>query len=420
MHYQKFLWTAICAVAILSCDTQQKQETEVPVLTPTTTEDINVLKEGGQYNLTYYIDHPADDGRIEASVSPEGWIDGINTETPGIVSFNASANESEEIREASMKVTYIYTGGEPQSFSVRIVQEAADGSDDPDDPDNPDNPDDPDNPSDAPFTITVTDITYSTADITIVPDDLSMPFIVWVDEASEINGLDDDALFTEDLTIMESNAAMMGQSLQGYINLIVKHGEQNRKQGKLNPDTEYAVWCYGIDNSGSYPERTTDIARKTFTTDVPEVTDNGITLEVEVTGNTFSAVATPYTNDKYYNLNWNSESILQNSGFTDGTAAQRCFEFEYDYMSMYLAMGWSVTDLANVKQGPATTSSTFKKEDTYYVFAYFINVDDATADGDIYIKTIEYDGENATVLDAPGASFLRASNTDRKVERPMP
>ena len=390
-------------MAILSCDTQQKQETEVPVLTPTTTEDINVLNEGGQYNLTYYIDHPADDGRIEASVSPEGWIDGINTETPGIVSFNASANESEEIREASMKVTYIYTGGEPQSFSVRIVQEAADGTD---------------NPSDAPFTITVTDITYSTADITIVPDDPSMPFIVWVDEASEINGLDDDALFTEDLTIMESNAAMMGQSLQGYINLIVKHGEQNRKQGKLNPDTEYAVWCYGIDNSGSYPERTTSIARKTFITDVPEVTDNGITLEVEVTGNTFSAVATPYTNDKYYNLNWNSESTLQNSGFTDGTAAERCFEFEYDYMSKYLAF-MPVTSWANVKQGPATTSSTFKNEDTYYVFAYFIN-DDATADGDIYIKTIEYDGENATVLDAPGVSFLRASLTDKKVERPMP
>lgn len=406
MHYQKLLWTTICAMAILSCDTQQKQETEVPVLTPTTTEDINVLKEGGQYNLTYYIDHPADDGRIEASVSPEGWIDGINTETPGIVSFNASANESEEIREASMEVTYIYTGGEPQSFSVRIVQEAADGTDD------------SDNPSDAPFTITVTDITYSTADITIVPDDLSMPFIVWVDEASEINGLDDDALFTEDLTIMESTAAVMGQSLQGYINLIVKHGEQNRKQGKLNPDTEYAVWCYGIDNSGSYPERTTSIARKTFITDVPEVTDNGITLEVEVTGNTFSAVATPYTNDKYYNLNWNSESTLQNSGITDGTAAERCFEFEYDYMSQYLAI-MPVTSWANVKQGPATTSSTFKNEDTYYVFAYFIN-DDATADGDIYIKTIEYDGETATVLDAPGASFLRASNTDRKVERPMP
>lgn len=406
MHYQKLLWTTICAVAILSCDTQQKQETEVPVLTPTTTEDINVLKEGGQYNLTYYIDHPADDGRIEASVSPEGWIDGINTETPGIVSFNASANESEEIREASMEVTYIYTGGEPQSFSVRIVQEAADGTDD------------SDNPSDAPFTITVTDITYSTADITIVPDDLSMPFIVWVDEASEINDLDDDALFTEDLTIMESTAAVMGQSLQGYINLIVKHGEQNRKQGKLNPDTEYAVWCYGIDNSGSYPERTTSIARKTFITDVPEVTDNGITLEVEVTGNTFSAVATPYTNDKYYNLNWNSESTLQNSGFTDGTAAERCFEFEYDYMSKYLAF-MPVTSWANVKQGPATTSSTFKNEDTYYVFAYFIN-DDATADGDIYIKTIEYDGENATVLDAPGVSFLRASLTDKKVERPMP
>lgn len=405
-------------MAILSCDTQQKQETEVPVLTPTTTEDINVLKEGGQYNLTYYIDHPADDGRIEASVSPEGWIDGINTETPGIVSFNASANESEKIREASMKVTYIYTGGEPQSFSVRIVQEAADGTDDPDDPDNPDNPDDPDNPSDAPFTITINGTTYSTADITIVPDDPSMPFIVWVDEASEINGLDDDALFTEDLTIMESTAAMMGQSLQGYINLIVKHGEQNRKQGKLNPDTEYAVWCYGIDNSGSYPERTTSIARKTFITDVPEVTDNGITLEVEVTGNTFSAVATPYTNDKYYNLNWNSEDILTNNGFTDGTAAERCYQFELDYMQMH-ASYYPPTEWGNVHKGPATTSGLFTSAGTYYVFAYFMN-DDGTLDGEIYIKTLEFDGNTTTVLDAPGVSFLRASNTDRKVERPMP
>ena len=76
-------------------------------------------------------------------------------------------------------------------------------------------------------------------------------------------------------------------------------------------------------------------------------------------------------------------------------------------MSQYLGF-MPVTSWANVKQGPATTSSTFKKEDTYYVFAYFINVDDATADGDIYIKKIEYDGETATVLDAPGVSFLRA------------
>ena len=129
-------------------------------------------------------------------------------------------------------------------------------------------------------------------------------------------------------------------------------------------------------------------------------------MEVEVTGNTFSAVATPYTNDKYYNLNWNSESTLQNSGFTDGTAAERCFDYEYDYMSQYLAF-MPVTSWANVKQGPATTSSSFKNEDTYYVFAYFINVD-ATADGDIYIKTIEYDGKTATVLDAPGV-FLPES-----------
>ena len=392
MNHQKLLCLTICAMAALSCETQQKQDSQVPILTPATTEDIHVVKEGGKYNLEYRIDYPADDGSINASVSPEGWIDSINTETSGTVSFYASANESGEIREASMKVTYTYTGGEPQSFSVRIVQEAADVTSEP------------------PFTITVSDITYSTADISIIPDDPAMPFIVMVDKASSIEGLSDDEIFTDDLTFMESTAAQTGQSLKSYIDMIVKHGEQSHTQSDLDPSTEYAVWCYGIDNSGDYPERTTDIAIETFSTDTQNVTDNGITLAVEVTDNTFSAVATPYTDDKYYNLNWNSESILQNSGFTDGSAAERCFEFEYNYMSQYLGF-MPVTSWDNVKKGPGTTSSSFKDEDTYYVFAYFIN-DDATADGDIYLITIEYDGETATVLDPREASFPRALRTD--------
>ena len=57
---------------------------------------------------------------------------------------------------------------------------------------------------------------------------------------------------------------------------------------------------------------------------------------------------------------------------------------------------YAVTDWANVKQGPATTSTVMTKPDTYYLFAYFIN-NDATADGEIILKTIEFDGANVTI-----------------------
>ena len=131
--------------------------------------------------------------------------------------------------------------------------------------------------------------------------------------------------------------------------------------------------------------RLSKITREYFTTEIPTVTENSITLEVESTGTTLSAVATPYTNDKYYNLNWNNESTLVNAGYTDGTVAERCFQFEYDYMTMYMGF-YPVTAWANVKQGPATTSTVMTKPGTYYLFAYFIN-DDATADGEIILKT---------------------------------
>ena len=223
-----------------------------------------------------------------------------------------------------------------------------------------------------------------------------MPYIVYVDMASEIKDLSDDEVFQMDYDIIVGNANASQITINEYLNTIVKHGPQETTQKSLNPGTEYAVWAYGIDlQEDGTLVRLSKITREYFTTELPPVTENSITLEVESTGTTLSAVATPYTNDKYYNLNWNNESTLVNAGYTDGTVAERCFEFEYDYMTMYMGI-YAVTDWANVKQGPATTSTVMTKPDTYYLFAYFIN-DDATADGEIILKTIEFDGSTVTI-----------------------
>lgn len=375
--------SCVSAAAIIGCEKQI--ESEPPVLS-SDAKDIHVTAEGGTQTITYNIENPAEDGMITASPDSEcNWIEITDTETSGVITFNVLKNETDAKRESKITVTYEYSGGDPQSFSVNVSQDSGENNPDPDP-----------NLGEDVFTITVDKITYSTAHISVVPDDETMPYIVYVDIASEIKDLSDDEVFQMDYDIILGNANASQITINEYLNTIVKHGPQETTQKSLNPGTEYAVWAYGIglQEDGTLV-RLSKITRKYFTTEIPTVTENSITLEVESNGTTLSAVATPYTNDKYYNLNWNNESNLVNAGYTDGTVAERCFQFEYDYMTMYMGF-YPVTAWANVKQGPATTSTVMTKPGTYYLFAYFIN-DDATADGEIILKTIEFDGSNVTI-----------------------
>ena len=382
-----FMLSCVSAAAIIGCEKQI--ESEPPVLS-SDAKDIHVTAEGGTQTITYNIENPAEDGMITASPDSEcDWIEITDTETSGVITFNVLKNETDAKRESKITVTYEYSGGDPQSFSVNVSQDSGENNPDPD-------PDPDPNPGEDVFTITVDNITYSTANIRVVPDDETMPYIVYVDIASEIKDLSDDEVFQMDYDIILGNANASQITINEYLNTIVKHGPQETTQKSLDPGTEYAVWAYRIDlQEDGTLVRLSKITREYFTTEIPTVTENSITLEVESTGTTLSAVATPYTNDKYYNLNWNNESTLVNAGYTDGTVAERCFQFEYDYMTMYMGF-YPVTAWANVKQGPATTSTVMTKPGTYYLFAYFIN-DDATADGEIILKTIEFDGSNVTI-----------------------
>ena len=295
--------SCVSAAAIIGCEKQI--ESEPPVLS-SDAKDIHVTAEGGTQTITYNIENPAEDGMITALPDSEcNWIEITDTETSGVITFNVLKNETDAKRESKITVTYEYSGGDPQSFSVNVSQDSGENNPDPE----------------------------------------------------EIKDLSDDEVFQMDYDIILGNANASQITINEYLNTIVKHGPQETTQKSLDPGTEYAVWAYGIglQEDGTLV-RLSKITREYFTTEIPTVTENSITLEVESTGTTLSAVATPYTNDKYYNLNWNNESTLVNAGYTDGTVAERCFQFEYDYMTMYMGF-YPVTAWANVKQGPATTST---------------------------------------------------------------
>lgn len=389
MKNKLFLFSCAALLALAGCTQTDDENTAQPILTSTTTEDIIIASDGGQYNISYYLENPAEKGTLSAAASQDcDWIDEFTYDTPGIISFTASANTTGQKREATIMVSYIWPGGEPQFFTVNTVQ-AAEGEIDPDPNDDPDL-------SDSGFNISLTDVTLSTVSVKIEPEDMTMPYIAFLSEMQEIEGLNDSDLFSEAVSTLDNIATTLGISIQDYITRYrLMTGTQTSTQSKLNPGTKYLIYVCGIDNTGDYPVRATVFSKKDFTTKTSEITENGITLDVEVIGKTLSAIATPYTDDRWYNVNWNRDNILNNAGFTDGTAAERVVAYEYQWMSEYMQAGWAIDYLA--WKGPRTISTSMQVADTYYVFAYFIT-EQLELDSEVWIETIEFDGSTATIL----------------------
>ena len=115
-----FIVAAVFAVfGMFSCT----EKLPNPVFRSTTEGDILAAAEGGEYSLTYSIENPAEKGEVAATADVD-WIDSWNYDTDGKVSFNVQANETEEERPAVITVTYSYSGGSPQSFTVNVIQAA--------------------------------------------------------------------------------------------------------------------------------------------------------------------------------------------------------------------------------------------------------------------------------------------------------
>lgn len=386
--------TALFIGLSYSCENKPTDDTQSPVF-EVTDKTVNAGYEEGTYTIRYTLSSPAPDGEVTAEAAQDcDWISECNTDTEGEISFKVAANSGER-RESTITVSYTYSGGEPQTCAVSVVQSAyGEETDDP--------------VTENGFTISVTDITFSTATISITPEDPTMQYLAFVVEQSRIEGMTDDDIFNEDMMILESQAAYYSTDLKTYLEQYrLSVGNQNRTQGNLDPGVDYYVYCYGVDNSGDYPERTTGIVKYSFTTKTQEITENGITLDVEITGNVLSAIATPYTNDRWYVVNWNRDGILTQAGYTNGTPAERCEAYEYtENIQNFMNWGFTIDQVA--WQGPKTVSTTMMTPDTYYVFAYFVN-SQGQRDSEIMIETIEFDGSTGRLLtpSAPGTSLLR-------------
>ena len=119
-----FLIFVIAFTALTGC----KDETAPkPIFTSTTEGDIAVPAVGGDFEITYTLENPAEDGKVHATADQFDWISDFNCETSGTVTFKVAPNEAETPREGEVTVVYEYSG-DPQSFTVKVTQ-AAKGAD---------------------------------------------------------------------------------------------------------------------------------------------------------------------------------------------------------------------------------------------------------------------------------------------------
>ena len=122
------LFLAVALLTIAACNkntpTGGNPEQQVPTLTITSDTLYNIGAEGGEFEITYIIENPTEDGIIETSVN-QNWISIPNTGENGLISFSVAENSSTESRTAVITVTYLEL-----SQSIQVTQEgtAANGN----------------------------------------------------------------------------------------------------------------------------------------------------------------------------------------------------------------------------------------------------------------------------------------------------
>lgn len=240
---------------------QPSMSVEEPNLIMREGTEFSVDAEGGDYDtfIPFIIENYSYE-YFESHGEPALWIENgadwlsnveyayleYGDDCTGYINLTAAPNTSGSDRTGN--VTF---GFRSQSYSINITQ-AAKGE----------------GPiMETDFIISVTKITNSTAHVEITPKDTEIPFLVFVGEATKVAGLTDDELFLSDLRAMQATAHDFGMTLPDYVDYIKQIGYASGDQTDLSSATEYAVWCYHIDNFGTAPERISNIVMNTFTTD---------------------------------------------------------------------------------------------------------------------------------------------------------
>ena len=111
---------AITALLLAGCDNEEQKVVPDPIINVDTETVIELPPAGGSASFVYSIDNPVENGRLEAEPS-DTWMSDFTT-TDDEVRFRVEANETEELREGSVLLTYVYGEDKTVNAVVNVSQ----------------------------------------------------------------------------------------------------------------------------------------------------------------------------------------------------------------------------------------------------------------------------------------------------------
>ena len=237
-------------------------------------------------------------------------------------------------------------------------------------PDVPPTPIDPvDNPD---FVIEVKNITDTSVEFTITPEDEEMTYIAMMTTKEYFDEFeDDDAYIMDDLLWLDDAAYNAGVELSEYLEGVLKTGVISDTQDKLDPATEYIVYAFGLSKTGIV---TTSLYKQSFTTLATELTELNFEIEVTDIGyDTATITVTPDNDKAFYFVNVFSLEDYQNYGGDESAFAAHINKLRNYYYGLGATADQMVANLGYV--GAKSLSVEDLRAGTKYM-AYAIGIDE--------------------------------------------
>lgn len=244
--------------------------------------EVSIAGEGGPGEMTYNLVNAAANGKISAKVEDGvDWIHDFNTSVNRLITFEVDANDVEEEREATVTVTYSAEGMSDATATFKVVQDAK-----------------------APeaFDMSVGEIGSTWFVFNLIPEDLSMEYLLVAAQTESLEGYVDLNAYIEDMKSEFSiYAEMTGLSLKEILTMfgyVAQGSLENAIFSTVAPDMQYTVLACGINENCDLitPVSQLDVTTLPATTPI----DNQISVNVtNITSRSAAIGITTTTPDAY-------------------------------------------------------------------------------------------------------------------------
>lgn len=320
-------------------------------------ESVSVAADGGNSSITYTLKNAGANSSISVTSDKE-WVSNIKTNAANKITFDVAANTLAEAREAKVSVVYSDDTNEDIKTSFSIKQAAADLD----------------------FVFAIGETGSSWVQLSMTPKDNNMRYSLAALPTEAMDGyVSDEAYFEKEMSDYQDVADMFGLSLGEVLDILFMKGAI--KDGyitTLEPETEYYVFCYGINDDN---ELATPIIKQKVKTPAAVSVDNTITINftkksarsviLDVTTTTPDSYVLVYAETEFINSLTDNElrEELLNEGYPVEAGDKEDQEFknlspntEYTFVAMGRAGGVATTGIV---KATCTTEDAQKANITY-------------------------------------------------------